>query len=56
MREAVFIDLGVGTVLEMLPGLGLGLEKLAGDGLCVRDSIEAGDAAPTLVKSVMVTT
>lgn len=54
MREAVFADLGVTIDLDMLPGLGL--EKLAGDGLCVRDSVEAGDAASGLVKSVMVIT
>ena len=54
MREAVFIDLGVVAVVDMLPGLGR--EKLAGEGLCVRDSVEAGDAESTLVKSVKVMT
>ncbi len=48
------MDLGVTIVLDMLPGLGL--EKLAGDGLCVRDSIEAEDAVSAFVKSVMVMT
>ena len=54
IREAVFIDRGVAAVLAMLPGLGL--EKLVGDGLCVLDPVEHGDAAPVLVKSVMVVT
>ena len=54
MREAVFMDLGVAVVVDMLPGLGR--EKLAGDGLCVRDSVEAGDADSSLVKSVKVMT
>ena len=52
IRDAVFIERGVATVLAMLPGLGL--EKLAGDGLWVRDPVEHGDAAPALVNSVMV--
>lgn len=54
MREAVFMDRGVAPVLVVLPGLGL--EKLAGDGLCVCDATELGDAAPALVKSVIVVT
>ena len=54
MREAVFIVLGFDEMLDMLPGLGL--EKLAGEGLCGRDSIEAGDTESMRVKSVMVTT
>ena len=48
------MDFGVTIALDMLPGLGL--EKLAGEGLCVRDSVEAGDAVSGLVKSVMVIT
>lgn len=45
IREAVFID-----PVEELPGRGL--EKLAGEGLCGRDSAGVGDAASFLVESV----
>lgn len=53
MREAVFMDLAdIGVPFDRLPGLGL--EKLAGEGLIVRDCTEAGDIISALVKSVMV--
>jgi len=53
-RDAVFtpLMLPVGVGRRVLPGLGL--EKLAGEGLCKRESDGEGDVAPGRVKSVNV--
>lgn len=50
IREAVLLALPLMLHPDVL--LGLGREKLAGDGLCGRESTDVGVAVSSLVKSV----
>ena len=50
MRDAVLMLVDLRELREALPGLGL--EKLAGEGLCGRDSVDVGDVVSSRLCSI----